>query len=80
MSAVGGPSWRIIIMLKNRCGSPPCSQPALSTVHQRPIANTGTAPDSPKTRSARLLGPNSEKIDCIRMGSPSSTVISSVAT
>jgi hypothetical protein len=45
-------------MLKRMCRTPPCSQAALSTVHQRPRPNTGTAPLAPNTKRAGVDGEN----------------------
>jgi hypothetical protein len=39
-------------MLKRMCSTPPCSQPALSTVHHHPNSNTGRAPLAPSSTSA----------------------------
>src|ERR1700730_3589708 len=55
-SAVAGPSCRTHIMLNTICSSPPCSQPALRTVHQRPNLKTGIAPLAPNRNNAGTLG------------------------
>ena len=43
-------------MLKRMCSTPACSQPAVSTVHQRPNWNTGSAPLAPSRNSTSVLG------------------------
>ena len=55
-SATAGASCRIHITLKTTCSTPACSQPAVSTVHQRPNWNTGTAPLAPIRNRTSVLG------------------------
>src|SRR3954454_9773312 len=59
-STIAGPICQTQYMFIAMCSSPACSQPALSTVHQRPIANTGPAPLAPNTISTAELGDSAD--------------------
>ena len=56
MSVIAGPICRTQYMFMKMCSSDACSQPALSTVHQRPNVNTGIAPLAPNRNSTGVLG------------------------
>src|SRR5262245_34269043 len=53
---MAGPICHTQYMFIAMCSRPACSQPALSTVHQRPALNTGIAPLAPNTKSTAVLG------------------------
>ncbi len=59
------------------CSSPACSQPALSTVHQRPSPKTGYAPLAPNMIRTAVLGDNADRIPPVPIALPD---VSSVAT
>ena len=65
-------------MLNRMCSSPPCSHVALSTVHQRPNPNTGTAPLAPNRKSAGRLGAMNENIPSMPRLAPEPRVATSV--
>jgi hypothetical protein len=64
-------------MFSAMCSSPACSQPALSTVHQRPNWNTGIAPLAPNRNSTGVLGASADMMLSTRIPPPD---ISSVIT
>jgi hypothetical protein len=59
------------------CSRPLCSQPALSTVHQRLNSKTGMPPLAPNRKRVDVLGERNEKSPSIRMLLPD---MSSMAT
>ena len=62
MSVIAGPIWRTQYMFMKMWSSDACSQPALSTVHQRPKVNTGIAPLAPNRNSTGVVGASSDMI------------------
>src|SRR4249920_1726109 len=61
-SVIDGPICQTQYMFIATCNSPACSHPALSTVHQRPAPNTGTAPLEPNTNSTCVLGDSADRM------------------
>src|SRR5215467_5505824 len=59
-SLMAGPICQTQYMFIPTCSRPACSQPALSTVHQRPYPNTGAAPLAPNQNNTTLLGESAE--------------------
>ena len=70
MSVIAGPICRTQYMFMKMCSSEACSQPALSTVHQRPNVNTGTAPLAPNRNSTGVLGASIDMMPPIRIALP----------
>src|SRR5436190_23557540 len=60
-SVMAGPICHTQYMFIATCSRPACSQPALSTVHHRPIPNTGTAPLAPNATRIRVLGDSADR-------------------
>src|SRR3954465_5875906 len=61
-SVMDGPICQTQYMFIATCNRPPCSHPALSTVHQRPAPKTGTAPLEPNTNSTCVLGDSADRM------------------
>src|SRR6185295_17639506 len=57
-------------MFRKMCSSEACSQPALSTVHQRPNVNTGIAPLAPNRNSTGVLGASIDMMPYVRIPLP----------
>src|SRR6185436_16304294 len=77
ISAITGPICHTQYTFIRMCSRPACSQPALSTVHHRPIPKTGIAPLAPNRNSTGVLGDSAEKTLPTRIAEPD---ISSVNT
>src|SRR3954465_2640236 len=60
-STIAGPICQTQYIFMAMCSNPACSHPALRTVHQRPIANTGPAPLAPNTISTAEFGDSTDK-------------------
>ena len=76
-SVIAGPICQTQYMFMKMCSSDACSQPALSTVHQRPNLNTGIAPLAPNRNSTGVLGESSDMMPPMPIALPD---ISSVTT
>src|SRR5689334_15001148 len=59
-SMMAGPICHTKYMLNAMCSSPACNHPALRTVHQRPMANTGAAPLAPNTINTAEFGDSAD--------------------
>jgi hypothetical protein len=64
---MAGSRSRTDIMLKAMWSTPACSQPAESTVHQRPKRKTGTEPLAPSTNRLSTPGESREKSPLARI-------------
>ena len=79
-SLIAGPICHSQYMFIATCSRPAWSQPALSTVHQRPRPKTGSAPLAPNRISTCVLGDSADRMPPLRTLAPdtSSVIIHSV--